>query len=450
MTAPSANQELWVNVSACTDVGRRRSRNEDNFQVADLTAGRVGLSSEVARHAVGRNGTLLVVSDGMGGAAAGEVASAMAVSIVSSEMMRYAPSGVSAVDALREATTAANGDIWGKSQSDSRVRGLGATLTAAYLLRNVVYLAQVGDSRAYLIRGGVIRQLTEDQSWVNAIKKAGIDIPNVPSNVILQALGTQQTVNAEITAEALQAGDVLLLCSDGLSNKIGDDEMASLVVSSPGLEEACRRMVDLANERGGEDNITVVIAQLDDGAPRQANVAARPAPFNPEVANFPAPSFSPAPDDAAPSAPQAFPSGKAFLALAVICVFLIVVVGSAAGYYVVQLRKAQREAIAQNQTASGAAPPSPASVGRSENELDELEIKVAQALRRLKSASAASGSISDEQKRKFQECEAELTRFQGALERRRAGRSESADPSPSDMARRLEEIVKDVEKASSK
>jgi protein phosphatase len=418
-----------------------------------LTSGRVGLSSEVARHAVGRNGTLLVVSDGMGGAAAGEVASAMAVSIVSSEMMRYAPSGVSAVDALREATTAANGDIWGKSQSDSRVRGLGATLTAAYLLRNVVYLAQVGDSRAYLIRGGAIRQLTEDQSWVNAIKKAGIDIPNVPSNVILQALGTQQTVNAEITAEALQAGDVLLLCSDGLSNKIGDDEMASLVVSSPGLEEACRRMVDLANERGGEDNITVVIAQLDDGVPRRANVAARPsAPFNAEVANFPppAPSFSPAPDAAAPSAPQAFPSGKAFLALAVICVFLIVVVGSAAGYYVVRTRKAQREAIAQNQTASGAAPPSPASIGRSENELDELEMKVAQALRRLKSASEASGPLSDERKRKFQEYEAELTRFQGAFERRRSGRSESSDPSPSDMARRLEEIVKDLEKASAK
>lgn len=268
----NASHEIWISIAACTDVGRRRTGNEDNLQVADLTGGRAGFAHdhnqvvpEVARHLVGPRGTLLIVSDGMGGAAAGEVASAMAVSIVSEEMARQVSAGVGPVDALRSASNAANGSIWEKSQADSAVRGLGATLTAGYLLGHDLFLSQVGDSRAYLVRGGQIRQLTEDQSWANAVKKAGIEVAHVPSNVILQALGTQAVVNAEITSERLQPGDMLLLCSDGLSNKVTDEDLLHVLTSASSLEAAAHELIRLANERGGEDNITVVIARLDHG-----------------------------------------------------------------------------------------------------------------------------------------------------------------------------------------
>lgn len=268
----NASHEIWISIAACTDVGRRRTGNEDNLQVADLTGGRTGFAHdrnqvvpEVARHVVGPRGTLLIVSDGMGGAAAGEVASAMAVSIVSEEMSRQVNAGMGPVDALRTASNAANNNIWEKSQADSAVRGLGATLTAAYLSGTDLFLSQVGDSRAYLVRNGQIRQLTEDQSWANAVKKAGIEVAHVPSNVILQALGTQAVVNAEITSERLQAGDMLLLCSDGLSNKVTDEDLLHVLTSAASLEAACHELIRIANERGGEDNITVVIARLEHG-----------------------------------------------------------------------------------------------------------------------------------------------------------------------------------------
>lgn len=268
----NASHEIWISIAACTDVGRRRTGNEDNLQVADLTNGRIGFAHdrnqvvpEVARHLVGPRGTLLIVSDGMGGAAAGEVASAMAVSIVSEEMSRQIIAGMGPVDALRQASNAANGGIWDKSQADSSVRGLGATLTAAYLSGTDLFLSQVGDSRAYLVRSGQIRQLTEDQSWANAVKKAGIEVAHVPSNVILQALGTQAVVNAEITSEQLQPGDLLLLCSDGLSNKVTDEDLLHVLTGAPSLETAAHELIRLANERGGEDNITVVIARIEHG-----------------------------------------------------------------------------------------------------------------------------------------------------------------------------------------
>ncbi len=269
----NASHEIWISIAACTDVGRRRTGNEDNLQIADLTSGRAGfvhernlLIPEVARHLVGPRGTLLIVSDGMGGAAAGEVASAMAVSIVSDEMLRQINAGMGPVDALRQASNAANGSIWDKSQADSSVRGLGATLTAAYLSGTDLYLSQVGDSRAYLVRSGQIRQLTEDQSWANAVKKAGIEVAHVPSNVILQALGTQAVVNAEITSELLQPGDILLLCSDGLSNKVTDEDLLHVLTAAASLEAAAQELIRLANERGGEDNITVVVARIEHGA----------------------------------------------------------------------------------------------------------------------------------------------------------------------------------------
>ncbi|MBI4749374.1 MAG: serine/threonine-protein phosphatase [Acidobacteria bacterium] len=258
-----SQNDILISVSARTDVGRRRSGNEDSFLVADVSTGQTGLCPEVLTHRLGHRGSLFVVSDGMGGAAAGEVASAMAVQILLEEMARETNPGVPIAEALRRASEIANQRIWEKSQSDMSVRGLGATLTASFVHQGHLYVSQVGDSRAYIVRGRQIKQITEDQSWANAIKKTGVDPRNIPNNVILQALGTQPHLNAEVTTIALCRGDFLLLCSDGLSNKVQDLEMQSIVLSSPSLEAACRALIDLANERGGEDNITVIVVRFD-------------------------------------------------------------------------------------------------------------------------------------------------------------------------------------------
>lgn len=258
-----SQNDILISVSARTDVGRRRSGNEDSFLVADVSTGETGLCPAVLNHRLGHRGSLFVVSDGMGGAAAGEVASAMAVQILLEEMAKETTPGVPVPEALRRASEIANRRIWEKSQSDMSVRGLGATLTASFIHQGQLYVSQVGDSRAYIVRGRQIKQITEDQSWANAIKKTGVDPRNIPNNVILQALGTQPHLNAEVTAIALCRGDFLLLCSDGLSNKVQDLEMQSIVLTSPSLDAACRALIDLANERGGEDNITVIVARFD-------------------------------------------------------------------------------------------------------------------------------------------------------------------------------------------
>ncbi len=270
MTASvSSRTETWVSISVRTDIGMRRTGNEDNLQVVDLTNQRLGLAGrdssllpEVAQHRLGKLGTLLIVSDGMGGAAAGEVASEMAVAIVAREMLHQVGAGVPSREAMRKAADSANAAIWERSQNESAIRGLGATLTAVHLCGQEATVSQVGDSRAYLIRGGAIRQLTEDQSWANAARKAGMQVVNVPNNVILQALGTQRVVNTDITTEVVQPDDLFLLCSDGLSNKVEDHELLSHVMTSGSLEAAAEALVKLANDRGGEDNITVVIARL--------------------------------------------------------------------------------------------------------------------------------------------------------------------------------------------
>jgi serine/threonine protein phosphatase PrpC len=250
-----------VSLYAITDVGMKRQGNEDSFLVADLSTGRLGLTPEVITHKLGQNGSVLVVSDGLGGAAAGEIASAMAVQAVCAELMK--PGNLLPNERLKRATEQANEQIWNCAAMDEVYKGMGATLTAALVQDNSVYIAQVGDSRAYIVRAGRLKQVTEDQSWANAAKKAGIELQGVPRNVILQALGTQARVHVEVTRVELRNGDYLLLCSDGLTNKVGDEELRELVILGPTVKDTCRKLVDLANQRGGEDNITVVLAKFE-------------------------------------------------------------------------------------------------------------------------------------------------------------------------------------------
>ncbi len=258
--------DVKVSVFGNTDVGMQRTGNEDAFLVADLTAGAAATGAEANTHAIGERGSLLVVSDGMGGAAAGEIASELAVTTIHESLME-SPSDLDVPVRLRIATEVANERIWNHAQENPDLSGMGATVTAALVHGPVIYIAQVGDSRAYLIRGSQIKQLTKDQSLAQMLIDSGAILPeqaaSVPQNVIMQALGTQPTVKVAMTTVQLCRDDCLLLCSDGLSNKIQPGEMKQSVEQKDDLSASCRWLIDTANERGGEDNITVVIARFD-------------------------------------------------------------------------------------------------------------------------------------------------------------------------------------------
>jgi protein phosphatase len=262
-----------VHVFGRTDVGRTREHNEDAFVVADLTTDNATLQPEVRTHVSGERGTLFMVADGMGGAAAGEIASAMAVDIVLEELRarwRAAPDTDPSTfaSALRAATDAANTRIHQFAQAHPEHRGMGTTATIAGLLGDTLYLAQVGDSRAYLVRDGVTRQITKDQSLMQKLVEAGEITPEEAErsdrrNIILQALGPEARIRIDLTHQQVRRGDTLVLCSDGLSGMVRPEEIAEIVREERDLVAVCKRLIDLANANGGPDNITVVAARFE-------------------------------------------------------------------------------------------------------------------------------------------------------------------------------------------
>jgi PPM family protein phosphatase len=272
-------RDINIEVSAQSNIGRVRTGNEDNYLVADLSTARTWVatdSNETIKDTIlleqGLSGTILAVSDGMGGALAGEVASQMAVSTVGELMMLLrSENTLSRFDfheKLRLVIEHANRQIHLESNSNPEYTGMGATFTAAGLIGDTAYLAQVGDSRCYLIRKERIEQVTEDQSLINQLIKLGhVAKEDAEShhlkNVILQALGAQPNVNVSVDMVELRRGDIFLLCSDGLTGKVKDEELLQIVRESGDLKSACERLIDLANERGGEDNITIVLARFN-------------------------------------------------------------------------------------------------------------------------------------------------------------------------------------------
>src|SRR5947207_9919743 len=267
---------MIVELHAKTDVGRVRRGNEDNFLLLDLTAGRAWSGSDGAENPddmselnLGDNGLVLVVSDGMGGALAGNVASRIAIEAVRDVLreQKTDENGCdpesSLVDCLKHATLEANRNIHYRSLEDSRCSGMGATLTGAAVKDDKLDLVQVGDSRAYVMRGQQIRLATKDQSLVHQL----VDVGQISEeeaethmfrNVILQALGAQTELAPATARIQIRQGDMLLLCSDGLSGKLRNEEIRQIVSDSiDDLAGACQALVDEANHRGGEDNITV-------------------------------------------------------------------------------------------------------------------------------------------------------------------------------------------------
>jgi len=271
---------MIVELYAKTHVGRVRAGNEDNYLVLDLDTSNSWTGSDgettpdpVRRFDVGGRGLVLVVSDGMGGALAGDVASRMAVETVRDMLTGEDGSerpadGAPLDECLRNAADYANYAIHRRSQEDPRCSGMGATLTGAAITPDGLSFVQVGDSRAYVIRGSRIKLATKDQSLVQQL----VDVGQISEqeaethmfrNVILQALGAQPELAPVSAKVRLYRGDIVLLCSDGLSGKLRAEDIIQLVAESGGdLARASEMLVDEANRRGGEDNITVVLARF--------------------------------------------------------------------------------------------------------------------------------------------------------------------------------------------
>ena len=254
-------------------MGRTREHNEDAFVVADLTTGNATLQPEVRTHTVGDRGTLFMVADGMGGAAAGEIASAMAIEVVLRELTEEVTEAAAGPDreafaaALKRATATANTTIHTYALEHPEYRGMGTTATIAGVLGDTLYLAQVGDSRAYLVRDGVAMQITKDQSLMQKLIEAG-EITEEEAeqserrNIILQALGPENSIKVDLTHQQVRRNDTLVLCSDGLSGQVKVDDIARVATDEPDLMAVCKQLIDKANANGGPDNITVIAVRF--------------------------------------------------------------------------------------------------------------------------------------------------------------------------------------------
>ncbi|MDJ0764422.1 MAG: protein phosphatase 2C domain-containing protein [Myxococcota bacterium] len=267
-TVPSG-KEITVHVFGRTDVGLVREHNEDNFLVADLTAGNRSIKPEVQEHVVGPKGSLFTVCDGMGGAAAGEVASKIGVDTIY-DMMQAEPLPETDEDLacrLEAAITEAGLRIFKAAKEDRRQRGMGTTVTAAVMTGPRLIIGQVGDSRAYILRGENLVQVTKDQSLVQQLIDAKqLTVEEAKhfdkTNIILQALGTAEEIHVDMTSVVLRRGDILVMCSDGLSGLVSEDIMTRVIQDISDPTEVCRTLTDLACHAGGHDNITVIIARF--------------------------------------------------------------------------------------------------------------------------------------------------------------------------------------------
>lgn len=262
-----------VSVFGKTDLGRTRDHNEDTFLVADLSTKRASLLPEVRDHEVGPRGSFFMVADGMGGAAAGEVASAMAADLIYKHMSNVwgADTEINAQKfayRMKEAVESANAGINNYTRDHPEVRGMGTTVTAAGVFGADLYLCQIGDSRGYLVRDGHASQITKDQSLMQRLVDAG-ELTEAEAetserrNIILQALGPEPRVKVDLTHQPLRKGDLMVLCSDGLSGQVKKEEIGELAAKHTDLAAFCGALIDLANERGGPDNITAIAARFD-------------------------------------------------------------------------------------------------------------------------------------------------------------------------------------------
>jgi PPM family protein phosphatase len=252
-----------------TDTGRVRAVNEDRFLIAELAPG-----GRLALH-------LFAVADGMGGHAGGQRASGLTLealenSLRDSLLHGQCPlpeDGNGLLRKLQESVLAADARVHGQARENPELHGMGSTLTAACLWQQELFIAQVGDSRCYLIRNGALQRLTRDQTMVEEMLRAGVLKPAEAArhpwrHVITNAVGgVEAGGQPELGRVAVQPGDAILLCSDGLTEMVSEQEILAEAQAGSDPERLCERLVNLANERGGRDNITVIVATIERPGP---------------------------------------------------------------------------------------------------------------------------------------------------------------------------------------
>lgn len=240
-----------MKISAKTDRGMLRQSNQDAYAIGELT-----------------QGAWAVVCDGMGGHLGGNVASAMARDVITDRIkdnVRINMSAVSVRNMLESAIVTANADIYDRSHKEASLAGMGTTCVAAVCINSVAVIANVGDSRCYLLRGDTITQLTKDHSYVQALVDAGTITPEEANehhmkNMITRALGLEDDIDVDFFDVEITEGDRLLLCSDGLTNHVSNEKMLNLINGSEAFDYA-DKLVKEANKNGGTDNITVVVME---------------------------------------------------------------------------------------------------------------------------------------------------------------------------------------------
>lgn len=260
------SQDLEFTIGAKTDVGMRRSNNEDCF----------GLVPQIR---------LCVLSDGMGGQNAGEVASKLSVDTISGLMREATSTGhkvafgdsnpqVSAdTNQLGAAVRLANRAVWETGRKHAHTEGMGATVVTVWLRGPIMSLAHVGDSRIYLLRDGEMQQLTSDHSLVMEQVRRGLITREEAEhsdmqNIIVRAMGAEESVVVDVDEVLLQAGDHVVLCSDGLTKMVDDAGIAQIVAESQTPQQAADRLIQAANDAGGEDNTTVIVVRVQQGKPK--------------------------------------------------------------------------------------------------------------------------------------------------------------------------------------
>ncbi len=290
-TAPSASDMLSRDSLApqrmlapqtygLTHPGRVRDNNEDQFLIAVLTKTLQVVQSSLPQPRLqygGDRGYLFVVADGMGGHAAGERASALAIHTIEGFMLDAlkwfsqlrGEEGNAVLHEFQQAVSQADAALFAEAERHPELHGMGTTFTMAYSLHDDLFVAHVGDSRGYLLRRGQMYRMTHDHTMVDEMVQRGLLSPEEAAghrlrHIITNALGGRDPgVRVELHKIRLEPGDVLLLCSDGLTEMVPDAEIAAVLHGEPGPWEACETLVARANERGGKDNITVVVARYE-------------------------------------------------------------------------------------------------------------------------------------------------------------------------------------------
>ena len=272
--------KLRAAAAGISDVGLQRDHNEDSFAIL-------------------KDHELYIVADGMGGHRAGDVASRLATDAMVDFFRATAADDVTwpfhfdarlseEENRLLTAIRIANRQIIERSLRSRECHGMGTTIVGALFApeKRTMFIGHVGDSRAYRIREGAISQLTRDHSLVNDYLLAMPELSEeqrseLPKNVITRALGMQDHVTVDLQSDTAEEGDLYVLCSDGLSGMIDDDELLDVVGGADDLADACKRLVAMANEHGGEDNITAVVVRIDESPPTAGadlrNAATEPA-----------------------------------------------------------------------------------------------------------------------------------------------------------------------------